>query len=159
MRVTTLLTDLDNTLYDWVAFFAPSFRAMVHALARELTVEEDVLYADFKDVYMRVGTLEFQHAVQNLKLVEGVTPLRLSRLVHIATVAFARARKRNLLPYPGVAETLNHFKTCHTSIIGVTNAPLGRGVGRLKHLGLWRYFDGLVGWSDDVAGDWPGAPR
>jgi len=39
-----LITDLDNTLYDWITYFANSFRAMVKDLATTLDVEEDLLF-------------------------------------------------------------------------------------------------------------------
>ena len=48
MSQAVLLADIDNTLYDWPSFFAPSFRAMIHALSRELDVSEDQLYDESK---------------------------------------------------------------------------------------------------------------
>ena len=41
--IRALITDLDNTLYDWVTFFALSFDAMVTELTRVLDVDRQSL--------------------------------------------------------------------------------------------------------------------
>ncbi len=56
---TLLITDLDNTLYNWVDYFAPSFRGMAKALSREMGVSLDGLFEDFKEVFSRRGSLEY----------------------------------------------------------------------------------------------------
>lgn len=48
-----LITDLDNTLYNWVDYFAPSFRGMVHAISREMNLDEEKIYSGFKEVFKK----------------------------------------------------------------------------------------------------------
>src|ERR1700744_4162534 len=89
-----LVTDFDNTLYDFAAYFSPCFRAMVHALARETKLEEQVLISDFQAVYEQHKTIEYAFSVQELPSLANLPSLEISRLVHIATVAFGRTRRQ-----------------------------------------------------------------
>ena len=36
-----IILDLDNTLYNWIDLFCPSFRGMRHVYLRELNIPED----------------------------------------------------------------------------------------------------------------------
>lgn len=139
-----LLTDLDNTLYNWVDFFAPSFRAMVRALGKSARVTEDRLYEDFRAVYRQHATLEYAFAVQELRCLSNLTPETLDGLVDVANGAFIRVRKRNLTPYPGVRETLQWAGKNGVFVVGVTNAHEHHATARLKKIGLSHLFHGLV---------------
>src|ERR1022692_1642040 len=79
-----LLTDLDNTVYDWVDFFAPSVRGMIHVLAREIPCEEALLFDEFKLVYSRVGSLEYAFSVQELPIIRSRPKEEIERLVTLA---------------------------------------------------------------------------
>ena len=67
-----LITDLDNTLYDWVTYFANSFLAMVKGLATTLDVAEETLLDEFKAVHRHYGNSE--HLLKILDL-PSVRPL------------------------------------------------------------------------------------
>lgn len=147
MHTVFLLTDLDNTIYNWVDYFAPSFRAMVHVLSRELEVDEEQLLGQFKDVYGRQGSLEYAFAVQELAICKDMEKAEVERLVRVAKGAFSRVREKNLLPYPDVEDTLSWFTRSGVQIVGVTNAPVFQAKGRLKQLNIDRYFYGLAAWE------------
>jgi hypothetical protein len=55
MSKILLITDLDNTLYDWVSFFTPSFKGMVDELIALLDVREETLLDEFKAVHQHYG--------------------------------------------------------------------------------------------------------
>ena len=38
-----LITDLDNTLYDWVTYFSTSFTAMIEALVPIINIDKEQL--------------------------------------------------------------------------------------------------------------------
>ena len=59
MPLIVLITDLDNTLYNFVDFFGPAFRAMVHALSKTYGLDEVELVDEFKEVFAHTGTIEF----------------------------------------------------------------------------------------------------
>ena len=63
-----LITDLDNTIYNWVDFFAPSFRAMLGEMVHLTSLDEDTLISSFQRVYQRHGTSEYSFAIEELDL-------------------------------------------------------------------------------------------
>ena len=140
-----LLTDLDNTVYDWVDFFAPSVRGMIHVLAREIPCEEALLFDEFKLVYSRVGSLEYAFSVQELPIIRSRPKEEIERLVTLAKKVFHRVRQATLKPYDGVRETLGWARREGVVVVGVTNAPIDHVERRLKGLFLDDLFDGLCG--------------
>src|SRR5262249_37327991 len=129
-----LITDLDNTLFDWIDYFAPCFRAMVHALAYATKLEEEEIYRQFKEVYTRMETAEYRYAMQELELYRSETPEMQKRLFRAGFVAFSRARKGRLQVYTTVPSTLQWLKQQGVVIIGVTNSWVVDAVARLRKL-------------------------
>jgi phosphoglycolate phosphatase len=121
-----LITDLDNTLYDWVTFFAKSFRAMLAALADRLGVDESVLTEEFKVVHQRYGTLEAPFAALELPSVVSRFPNRsrseIARELAVAFDAFNATRREHLMLYPGVLETLRALRARGVVIVAHTEA-------------------------------------
>ena len=140
-----LLTDLDNTWFNWVDFFAPSLRAMVHALSRATGVSEDEIYSQLRRVYADHQTLEYQSAIQELTLYKELGREERARALHGAIVAFGQTRRVRLSLYEGAKETLEWLNNQNVRIIGVTNAAIPASLGRLKSLGIQKYFTALVG--------------
>lgn len=140
-----LITDLDNTLYNWVDYFAPSFRAMVHALSRETGMEESELIEDFRSVYARHGSLEYSYTVQELQACQKLPKEEVGRLVKIAKGAFSRTRQKHLRPYEGVKDTLVWLTEQNITIIALTNSPWFHATRRLKSLFLDRFFTLVAG--------------
>jgi FMN phosphatase YigB (HAD superfamily) len=147
MSKKIILVDIDNTLYDWAAFFAPSFRAMVHALSRELGVPEEQLYAEFKVVFAKHGSLEYSFSIQELESVRTSETERVRDLIRIGRGAFLHVQKRRLRPYPGVPETLKWLQHQNIVVVGITNSPLHRAQKRLFDLKLDTLLDGIVAWE------------
>jgi phosphoglycolate phosphatase len=66
-----LITDLDNTLYDWVSFYAQSFTAMLDELVVILGVPANVLIDDeFRQVHIKHGNSEYPFGALELKSVQ-----------------------------------------------------------------------------------------
>jgi len=145
--VRLLVTDLDNTLYDWVTPFARSVRAMVRELAVLLGVGEDALYAELKAVHRRHHNSEHPFAIFEmpsvLRAFPGATPADL--LGHLAgpIAAFDAARNTWLRLYDGVDETLTRLRADGVVIVGHTESigPLVRN--RLRRLGIEHHFAGV----------------
>jgi FMN phosphatase YigB (HAD superfamily) len=106
-----LITDLDNTLYDWVTFFAKSFAAMVRELDAILLVGEEHLLLEFKRVHQAYGTSEQPFALFDLPSVRatfpGATAPELRAELRPALTAFNSTRDQELVLYPGVRESLD----------------------------------------------------
>ncbi len=48
-----LVCDLDNTLYDWVGYFVPSFNAMVDAALPIIGCDREQLLDDLREVHQK----------------------------------------------------------------------------------------------------------
>lgn len=147
MVPVALLTDIDNTLYDWAAFFAPSFRALIHALSRELALSEDQLFEECKTVFGQHESLDYPFLIQELESVRYLGPGRISELIDTGRGAFLSVQKKRLQPYPGVIETLKWLKEQDVIVIGVTNSPTYRAQQRLWDLHLDKLMTGIVSWE------------
>ncbi len=143
-----LITDLDNTLYNWVDYFAPSFRGMVHALAREMEMEEENLIGEFKTIFKQVGTLEYSFIIQKLPSIKKYSKEDADKFVEVGRKVFARVRQKNLIPYAEVKSTLEYLRNEGVLIIAVTNAPAYFAEARLKQLRLDKYIYGLAAWQN-----------
>jgi len=142
-----VIFDLDNTLYNWVDFFAPCFRGMVHALARETGLSEETLYTEFKAVYFKRGSLEWAFSVQELPSLQNVELEELRDYIRVAKGVFKRVREVNLQAYPRAKETLQRLRDEGYKIVAATNSPKYHAQRRLQELKIDRFFDLLIAWE------------
>ena len=145
-----LILDLDGTIYDWVDFFAPCFRAMVHVLARVTELDEDVITGSFRRVYQKYSSVEYYFSIQELDI---WSTLKWSRekieekAVKPARGAFRRVRQKRLHLYPNVRDTLIWAQKERLLIIAYSDAPEFQAQARLKYLRIDRFFDLLLSWK------------
>lgn len=147
MNQSLIITDLDNTLYNFVDFFAPSFRSMVHALSYKTGIDENSLISQFKDVYARHDTIEYRDAVEELALCRGKSKDKITELVYLARLAFDRTHRKTLKPYSKVRETLFWANESCIPVVGITNAPMRVALYRLGQLELAEYFVGVAAYE------------
>jgi FMN phosphatase YigB (HAD superfamily) len=121
MPSRALITDLDNTLYDWVTFFAHAFDAMVRELTQILSVERRVLLAEFREIHQRHGSTE--------------TPW--------AALELPSARTRFPHANANVAHTLECLANNDVAIIGHTEALPINAFYRLTLLEIINFFTRL----------------
>ena len=147
MTVRALITDLDNTLYDWVTFFALAFDAMVAELTRILAVDRQVLLSEFKEIHQRYRSTETPWAALELPSVRmrfpGASASELAQQLDSAFKAFSTTRKNHLALYGGVADTLAHLVANGVVVIGHTEALPVNAFYRLSLLGVAERFSRL----------------
>ncbi len=142
-----VIFDVDNTLYNFVDFFGPAFRAMLHTISLHTGIDEALIIQSFREVYKRRGSLEYRFSIQELDILRNLDDEKMDRVKHAAIVAFSRSRKRRLLPYSGVPETLRWLKETGYGLIAYTDAPHIHSLNRLRKLGIKVYFDMLIAWG------------
>jgi FMN phosphatase YigB (HAD superfamily) len=147
MTHTLLITDVDDTLYSWIDYFAPCFRSMVHVLAKETRLSEDEIIEDFRQVYARRKSLEYAYSVRELHMCATMPLDEIDRLTTLAHTVFGNTRKVHLKPYKDVKRTLAWAKQSGMDVVAVTNSPIDLAIGRLKNLGLFTFFTGLAAWE------------
>lgn len=139
-----VITDLDNTLYDWVTFYSAAFEAMLIALVKRLNVSRDRLVREFQEVHRRYGNSEQPFAVLELPSVKTAMQSldRASRAKELDDVlhAFNSARREHLQLYPTVATTLQALQRARVPVIGFTDASLINAYYRLSMLGIAAQF-------------------
>jgi phosphoglycolate phosphatase len=147
MKHRVLITDLDNTLYDWVTFFSTAFNAMVAELARILDTDRPSLLSQFKEIHERYGSTETPWAALELPAAKlkfpGFSATALAGQLLPAFDVFSAERQKHLNLYAGVADTLQQLSASGVVIIGHTEALAVNAYQRLALLGISRHFTRL----------------
>lgn len=144
-----LITDLDNTLYDWVTFFARSFRAMVSELVVLLDVPEEQILDEFKSTHRALGSVEQPFAVFELPVVRErfgtADSAELKARLDPALHAFNRERVQSLQLYPGVEDTLRIAVAAGVTVVAHTEASAANAYYRVARLGLANRLQRIYG--------------
>jgi phosphoglycolate phosphatase len=151
------MLDLDNTVYDWVAYFAPALRGMCRKLSEMTGIASDTFLEELKAVFKRHGTVEYSFALQELPCLiarnPGVTGVELVAKYRSAIDVFQHRRRLLLRPYPGVREGLALLHEGRYVVVGVTDGRRFQAENRLRQLHLDRVFDALCCVPDHAVPD------
>lgn len=143
MKLTksVIITDLDNTLYDWVDIWHSSFNAMLQSLVKKTGISQDILEKEFKEIHQKHGTSEYAFSLEELPSLRAkYTPKEIPTLFADCIKAFRDARSQSLKLYPTVLETLCKLKSMGCLIVGYTESMAFYSRYRIKKLGL----DGII---------------
>lgn len=139
-----LICDLDNTLYDWVAYFVPSFYAMVDKVVELLGCDREKLLDDFREVHQHHHDSEHPFALLETRIVKdyfkGWRQGEIARTLDPAFHAFNSARKKHLRLHPGVEQTLEYIRQRGIGLVAHTDSQLFGVVDRLTRLNLTDFF-------------------
>jgi len=154
-RSRVLLTDVDNTLYDWVGFYVPAFRAMVVALSERTGIDVPTLMADYAAVYQRHGSVEYTFALGQLETLKRLHPTLTSKertdTYWDVVAMFQDVRRRTLRPYPGVRTMLARLREAGVPIYAVTESSDFTTSARLRQMGLDPFFSAIYASPDHEA--------
>lgn len=140
-RVSVVLLDLDNTLWDWQEIWYRSFRAMLDEIVRISGIPEEELHGPISEVHKKHGTSEYAFLLGELDLLKEKHPGEdLTKVYASAIKAFREARRSALQLYPSVFETLWAFRDAGCLVIGYTESQAYYTNYRMRRLGL----DGLL---------------
>lgn len=133
-----MITDLDNTLYDWVAWYAAALRAMVGRAADVLGCDPDRLVVELRAAYAARGSVEEPRALLDLPAVHRRFRDRnaAGRALEPALQAFAQPHPESLAIFPGVVDSLRRLASLGIPVVGHTEATAANAVRRLRLLRL-----------------------
>jgi phosphoglycolate phosphatase len=147
-----LITDLDNTLYDWVEYFSQSFLVMLEKTHEITGISKKELTADFKKVHQYHGNTEHPFSVLELECLHKYFKTKdhvlLKQHLDEALHSFNSMRKKSLNCYKGVLDTLRYLEDKNVVIVAHTEAPVRNSLYRLEKLGIKKYFKNLYAPKD-----------
>ncbi len=151
--VSLLVTDLDNTLWDWVEIWYRSFTALLDGIVRISQIPAAELVPDIRRIHQRRRTAEYAYLIGELEpLIQLHKGADLQELYRDAIDAARTARERALELYPGVSETIAAICERGTVIAGYTESLAFQAAARVKRLGLDGFLDYLYSPADH---EWP----
>ncbi len=140
-QVSTVVMDLDNTLYDWVTMWYRAFSAMLEELLRASGLDRDLLLSDIRAVYRAHGTSEYAFLIQELPSLTALHPGEDLRVRYAGAIrAYVEARDAALELYPTVMDTLTTLKGRGCRLMVFTESMGFYSRMRVRHLGL----DGVI---------------
>jgi FMN phosphatase YigB (HAD superfamily) len=139
-----IITDLDNTMYNWVDFFSPSFRGMLHALNERTGVSEELLQTQFRSLFQIHGSLEYEPASHEIEAFSAYNEEELKKLNRVIFGAFRKVWGAKLKLYDGALTFLDWCNDHSVNVIALTNAPLSVVSRRLRQLRINHYFSALA---------------
>lgn len=140
-RVEVVVTDIDNTLYDWVEMWSRAFEAMLARLVADSGVPRATLERELYAVHQRHGTTEYAFAIQELPSLAARHPGEDLVVRYAPAIDEYRAiRRQTLRLYPDVAATLRAIKATGCLTVGFTESRAYYANYRIRALGL----DGLL---------------
>ena len=137
-----LVTDLDNTLWDWVGAWYSSFSALVDSLVVESGVERERLLYEIRFEHQRRHTTEYSNLIAELPCLQNFSddPAALRRRFDASLHAQNSARKQATKLYPTVRETLDVLKRRGWVIAAYTESGAYWTQWRIAQTGL----DGVI---------------
>jgi len=143
-KISVVITDLDNTLYDWFKVWHSSFKAMLDSLVIESGISEEELIPQIKRIHEQHGTSEYLMLLNELPILQEKHPNQnIAEIYKNAIEAYKQTRKDTLELYPSVLSTLHQIKKSGCLIVGYTDSQALYTAYRVKELGLDGIFDFL----------------
>lgn len=140
VKKRVLITDVDNTLLDWLDLWHQTFSAMIDKVLDISGVDPDELYTQCSMLHQKYGTSEYSRLLEELPCLHHLYGNNIISVMEPAIDAFRVARRRALQLYPTVEETLKRLKAAGILIVAFTESKAFYTNYRFRKLGL----DGLI---------------
>jgi phosphoglycolate phosphatase-like HAD superfamily hydrolase len=136
-RVSLLVTDLDNTLFDWFSMWYASFGSMLSALSEMSGLPQTVLEQEIRIVHQRRGTSEYSYLLNEIPSLQALHPGEDVATVYGEAIhRYRSARKATAALYPTVRDTLLAVQHAGVPVVGYTESREYYTTWRLRELGL-----------------------
>lgn len=140
-RASLLVTDLDNTLYDWFDIWHSSFSALMEEVARSSGLSSEVLERSAREVHQRHRTSEYSFLLNEMECLRTLhSEADVADIYAEAIHRFRSARKRATHLYPTVSDTLRTARSLGVQVVAYTDSLAFHSFQRIKALGL----DGVI---------------
>lgn len=144
-----LITDLDNTLWDWFEAWHQAFSALLEGLVQITGVPLGTLEREIRAVHQVRGTTEYSFLLGEVpSLVDAARGVDLEEFYGEALHAQRSARIRHTRLYPTVLETLTALRSHGVTIVAYTESVAYWTEWRIRHTGLDGVIDRLYSAPD-----------
>ena len=146
-NIKLLITDLDDTIWDWVSMWYNSFLPYFTDIKEISGIKEEVLINSFKKLHQKYHSSEVSFAYNELdglkkkdkKNIEQKKNKNNRSIIH----NYYHNKKHNLNLYPNVLSTLLTIKNKKTLIVGFTESNSFFTQYRIKTLNIDGLFDSI----------------
>lgn len=149
-----VVLDIDNTLFDWVNYYAHAFTQLLATLEAITGIPQQTLATEAKSVFSEEGSIEYPFVIQRLPSIVNHYQQNWQALINEAVRrgrdAFISAAGTMLKPYADVPATLAQVRATwpQVPLVALTDAPRYVAMWKLNKLGLLSYFDAVYGLAD-----------
>ena len=148
---TAIITDLDNTLFDWVDLWVKCFSSMLEGIVEISGVPKEQLIPEIRKIHQKHGTSEYSFLIEEIPSLQSILKGKTATEVFATPIAnYQRARRKNLRLYATVAETLLRIKGRGVRIIGYTESMAFYSNYRVRRLGLDGVLDHIFCPEDHI---------
>lgn len=141
-RVALLVTDLDNTVWDWFDAWFQSFSALVRGLHEATGLPIDELEKEIRLIHQSRFTSEYSWLVEEMGSLQALVPQGedVRAIFDDAIHKQNSARKHSTRTYPGVVPTMQAIRGFGVPIVAYTESLAFWTRWRIQRLSL----DGLI---------------
>lgn len=144
-----LITDVDNTLFDWFSTWYACFSAMLEETLKISKVDRDLLLREMQLSFQRHGTSEYSRVLEDCP---SLAPPHIRMNLQPAIEAYRSARDRTLSLYPTVRSTLITLQNMQIPVIAYTESIEYYTSDRFNRLNISPYITALYCPQDHI---WP----
>jgi phosphoglycolate phosphatase-like HAD superfamily hydrolase len=145
-----LITDVDNTLFDWVDAWYRSFTAMLSKIEEITGIPKEELYSSISKIHQKHGTSEYAFLLEEIPLLRERYGARVAEDLGPAIDVFRAARRDALRLYPGVMPSLRKLKANGIVIVSYTESMSFYANYRFRKLELDTVIDYLYSPPDHI---------
>lgn len=150
-----LITDVDNTLFDWQRLWFECFSAMSRKALEISGLDPETYYAECSKLHQQYGTSEYAFVLTELPSLKKLYGDNVLAVMQPAIDDFREARRQNLALYPGVGGALTTLKDRGATIAAFTESKAFYTNYRFRKLGLDEKIDFLYSPKDHALPDDP----
>jgi FMN phosphatase YigB (HAD superfamily) len=142
--VSLVVTDLDNTLFDWVAAWHASFSALLNGISTISEIPSNVLIPEIRQIHQSHGTSEYAFLIEEIpSLKQKYGSGDLLKIFAEPIQASRDARRSALRLYPGVMKTIDAIRESGCLVVGYTESMAFYTNYRVRRLDLDLVLDFL----------------
>jgi phosphoglycolate phosphatase-like HAD superfamily hydrolase len=148
-----LITDVDNTLFDWQKLWYECFSSMSCTAIKISGIDPEIFYSECKKLHQEHGTSEYSFVLTQLPSFKKMYGEKVEEVMMPAIEKFRKSREENLQLYPGVDFTMNDLKNAGVVIAAFTESKEFYTNYRFRKLGLDKVIDYLYSPRDHALPD------